>query len=111
MAFTYRAKYLDEERMELVLDGVVDDPGVLRLRVHDPEGTVICERIVKQWPYTVTFKAVPSGRYDLELAEIGGDPPARRFTWKDWENDFGGGGSKEIKLPAGIQAVAFLDVS
>jgi hypothetical protein len=57
----------------------------------------------------VTFKAVPSGRYDLELADIGGAAPKTRFTWSDWDNDFGG--TKDVQLPPGIQAVAFLDVS
>jgi hypothetical protein len=109
IALSYRAKYLDDERMELTLDAA-SDPGVLQLRVTDPAGAIVCERVIREWPYTIAFRAVASGRYEMELSNIGGQA-GKRFTWSDWDNDFGGGGSAAAKLPAGVQAYAFLDVS
>ena len=103
IALDYRAKFIDEERIELEIDAK-GEVGGLYLRVYDPKGTVVCERLVRTMPSTVTFKAVAVGRYEMELANR--DNVKRVFTWSDWDNDYEGG----AELPEGILAFAFLDV-
>ncbi len=105
LAIDYRAKFLDEERIELEVDSS-GDAGVLQLRVHDPKGAVVCERMVRSMPVKVVFKAAVAGRYQMELTNV--DKNAKRvFTWSDWDNDFS---DDPNKLPDGVMAYAFLDV-
>jgi hypothetical protein len=110
VAVTYRAQFLDAERLELTLDCSGDLPDMLNLKVSDPKNTVVCERIIRDWPYKVAFKAAAVGKYRVELFIVGGDKPKVRFTWADWENDFAGGGSPD-SLPNGVQSIAFIDVT
>jgi hypothetical protein len=105
LAVDYRAKFIDEERIELEVDAAAD-PGVLKIRVYDPKGTVVCERVIRAMPIKVEFRAVLSGRYEMELSNV--DANVKRvFTWSDWDNDYQGG----QQLPDGVMAFAFLDVS
>jgi hypothetical protein len=105
LAIDYRAKFLDDERIELEVDSS-GDAGVLQLRVYDPKDTVVCERMVRTMPVKVVFKALAEGRYQMELSNI--DKGAKRtFTWSDWDNDFD---ADPNKLPDGVMAYAFLDV-
>ena len=111
IAVSYRAKYIEDERVELTLDSV-DANQVLQLRVYDPAERVIVERVMRHLPMTLNFKAPVEGRYEMEVSTVGNKPRAgRSFSW-DWDASAGGDGeSKDVALPSGVMAIAFLDVS
>ena len=110
VAVSYRAEFVSDERIKLSLDSNAE-PGVCRLRIYDPKGTVVAERVVRSVPTTLEFTAKAAGRYEMELATVDVGAPAKRFTWSDWDRDFTGSGDKVQHLPDGIIAIAFLTVT
>jgi hypothetical protein len=112
VAVRYRAEFVNDERIKLNLD-TADDTGLCRLRIYDPAGKVIAERVVRSIPASLEFTAKAAGRYEMELATVstGTNQENRRFTWSDWEKDFSGSTDKARDLPDGVIAIAFLDVT
>ena len=113
MAIAYRARFIDDTRIELSLDSLEYDQA-LELNIHDPNGTTVCTRVVRNVPFTLTFKAPIAGRYEMELSTIGHvKSRPQNFTWSDWDRDFTSGGSDvgSAGLPDGTLAYAFLDVA
>lgn len=109
VAVSYRARCLDEEQVELTVDSM-DDVQVMQLRVYDPNGKVVVERVVRSFPMTVKFPAATAGRYELEMASIQ-QKRIKAFTWSDWEAAAPVGTELGPKLPQGVLAYAFLTVS
>lgn len=111
VAVKYRAEFINEERIRLSLDSN-SDTGVCRLRIYNPAGTVVVERVIRQVPTSVEFAAKAAGRYEMELATVdAGERSKRVFTWSDWDTDFAGSSDKVQQLPDGIIAIAFLNVT
>jgi hypothetical protein len=112
VAINYRAVFVAEERIQLTLDAG-SEPGLCQLRIYSPDGKVVSERVVRSIPATIEFNAKAAGRYEMELSTVSTTTSRVRqnFTWSDWDRDFVGSDDKVRKLPDGVIAVAFLDVT
>ena len=113
VVINYSAAFVAEDRIRLTIDAG-SDPGTCQLRIYDPEGTIISERVVRSIPATIEFSAKAAGRYEMELATVGSTTSRVRenFTWSDWDRDYvGSTEEKARKLPNGVIAIAFLTVT
>lgn len=112
VAVSYRAEFISEDRIRLNLDTTADT-GLCQLRIYDPAGKVVAERVVRSVPASLEFTAKAAGRYEMELSTVGTgtNQVNRAFTWSDWDSDFSGGADKARVLPDGIIAIAFLTVT
>ena len=112
VAINYRASFIAEDRIQVTIDAG-SEPGLCKLCIYSPDGTVISERVVRSIPATIEFSAKAAGRYEMELSTVSTTTGRVRqnFTWSDWDRDFTGSDDKVRLLPDGIIAIAFLTVT